>query len=56
MSIELKHDDVTLLIHEPGELYRGSRFDWTGCIGALTFLDRPKCLGLTDPELARYQR
>lgn len=41
MGIQLKRDDVTLLIHEPGELYQGSRFDWTGTIGALTFAGVP---------------
>jgi hypothetical protein len=40
MLIELKNDYLSLLIQKPGEIYRGSRFDYTGQIIQVTFLKK----------------
>jgi len=37
MTLILKNRRLSLQIAEPGELYRGSRFDWTGQIMQITF-------------------
>jgi len=40
MSIRLKNEYLCLDIQKPGCPYRGSRFDWTGQIVQITFLDK----------------
>ena len=43
MPIQLKHNDLIMEIEEPGEVYRGTRFDWTGRILQVRFQDTSFC-------------
>ncbi|MFO7448149.1 MAG: hypothetical protein R6W90_17450 [Ignavibacteriaceae bacterium] len=53
MSIQLKNDCLLLLINKPGEPYRGSRFDYTGQIEQITFLNKHTfCTTETTDEFA----
>ena len=40
MPINLKNEYLSLEIQEPEKIYRGSRFDWTGQIIQITYLDK----------------
>ncbi len=40
MSIQLKNDTLCLELNKPGKVYQGSRFDWTGQIVQITYLDK----------------
>ena len=40
MSIRISNEYLTLDIEEPGESYKGSRFDWTGKIIQITFKNK----------------
>ena len=40
MSIQLKNEFLSLEFEEPGEIYRGTRFDRTGQIVQITYLNR----------------
>ena len=40
MPIQLRNTSLSLDINEPGEFYRGARFDWTGQIIQITYKDK----------------
>ena len=40
MSFKLNNEYISLDIREPGEFYRDSRFDWTGQITQVTYLNK----------------
>jgi len=51
MSIQLKNEYLCLDIQEPGNPYKGSRFDWTGQIIQITFMNKHTFCTTENPDV-----